>query len=277
MFYYVKQFKELRMARVGAATVGKALDVLFHLHEAEEPLGLSEIGRALGVPKSSCHRLLASLVNREIVERDEAGRYRPGLALLSLGFGVQNRDPVVSAARSALIEEANALGETVFVVGLRHGRLRVLDKIEGRGFLRAAPAVGDLLPSDVTAAGKLYQVYGEAAEVDAAFEPGSQAALNGAEAAELQRRGYAVNRDAWIDGLSVLGVPIWQQAGPGQRRMVATLALAAASTRFDVLGEGVIAGRLIAAAERIAERLGMNPRGSQALVSSQASRQQGAE
>jgi hypothetical protein len=55
------------------------------------------------------------------------------------------------------------------------------------------------------------------------------------------------------------------------------LALAAASTRFDVLGEGVIAGRLIAAAERIAERLGMNPRGSQALVSSQASRQQGAE
>ncbi|MFP6655119.1 MAG: IclR family transcriptional regulator [Myxococcota bacterium] len=266
-----------RMAKVGAATVGKALDVLFHLHEAEGPLGLSEIGRALGVPKSSCHRLLASLVNRDIVERDEAGRYRPGLALLSLGFGVQNRDPVVSAARSALVEEAHALGETVFVVGLRHGRLRVLDKIEGRGFLRAAPAVGDLIPSDVTAAGKLYQVYGEDAEVRAAFDQSPRTVLEATEAAELQRRGYAVNRDAWIDGLSVLGVPIWQRAGPGQRRMVATLALASASARFEALGEGLIAGRLLAAAEGIAERLGLRRPESQGFGASPTSDHQGGE
>ena len=31
----------------GAATVEKALDVLFHLHAAGEALGPSEIGRAL--------------------------------------------------------------------------------------------------------------------------------------------------------------------------------------------------------------------------------------
>ena len=62
----------------GAATVEKALDVLFHLHDAAVPLGLSEIGRALDLPKSSCHRLLASLAKREMVERDEVGHYRPG-------------------------------------------------------------------------------------------------------------------------------------------------------------------------------------------------------
>ena len=83
----------------GAATVEKALDVLFHLHDAGDPLGLTEIGRALELPKSSCHRLLASLVDREIVERDDRGRYRPGLALLSLGIGAQRREPVVLAAR----------------------------------------------------------------------------------------------------------------------------------------------------------------------------------
>ena len=115
----------------GAATVDKALDVLFHLHRAGAPVGLSEIGRSLALPKSSCHRLLSSLVDREVVARDEAGRYRPGLALLALGIGAQRAEPVVVAARPVLEAEARALGETVFLVGLRHGRLRVLDEVAG--------------------------------------------------------------------------------------------------------------------------------------------------
>ena len=150
----------------GAATVEKALDVLFHLHDAGAALGLSEIGRALDLPKSSCHRLLSSLVDREIVDRDENGRYRPGLALLALGIGAQRGEPVISAARPVLETEAVRLGETVFLVGLRHDRLRVLDKVEGPGFLRAAPGVGDVIPKDVTAAGKLYEVFGRSPSGD---------------------------------------------------------------------------------------------------------------
>jgi DNA-binding IclR family transcriptional regulator len=229
----------------GAATVEKALDVLFHLHEAGTPLGVSEIGRALGLPKSSCHRLLTSLLEREVVERDGVGQYRPGLALLSLGIGAQGREPVVAAARPILEAEVTELGETVFVVGKRRGRLRVLDKLEGTGFLRAAPGVGDVIPSDVTAVGKLYRVFGD------------HTALDSIEQDEVLQRGYATNRDAWIDGLSVLGVPIWQQEGGSDRRLVATLALAAATARFDELGEEAIARRLLAAADQVAGRLGV--------------------
>ena len=145
----------------GAATVEKAIDVLFHLHGAESALGLGEIARALGLAKSSCHRLLASLAVRELVEQDESGRYRPGLALLTLGLGVQRREPVVALARDCLEAEAAELGETVFLVAERQGTLRVLDKCEGSGFLRAAPGVGDVIPADVTAAGKLYRVHRE--------------------------------------------------------------------------------------------------------------------
>jgi IclR family acetate operon transcriptional repressor len=244
------------MASAGAATVEKALDVLFHLHDADSALGLSEIGRALDLPKSSCHRLLAALVNREMVERDDAGHYRPGLALLSLGIGAQSREPVVSAARPILEQESMALGETVFVVGLRHGQLRVLDKVEGSGFLRAAPGVGDVIPDDVTAVGKLHRIFGDTAltQSEAARE------ISVAEETEIQRRGYAMNRDAWIDGLSVLAVPIWQAGGSSQRRMVAALALASASARFDVLGEDFLADQLLAAADRVGERLGASPR-----------------
>jgi IclR family KDG regulon transcriptional repressor len=235
----------------GAATVEKALDVLFHLHDAGGALGLSEIGRALDLPKSSCHRLLSSLVDREVVDRDETGRYRPGLALLSLGIGAQRREPVVSAARLMLEAEAERLGETVFLVGLRHGRLRVLDKVEGPGFLRAAPGVGDVIPRDVTTAGKLYAVFGAMLEE----ADSSVAELAAGEREEIAQRGYALNRDAWIDGLSVLGVPIWQATGHGRRELVAVLALAAASPRFERLGEAEVAERLLGAAEAIASRL----------------------
>lgn len=232
----------------GAATVDKALDVLFHLHEAGGAVGLSEIGRALDLPKSSCHRLLSSLVDREVVTRDEGGRYRPGLALLSLGIGAQRGEPVVAAARPVLEDEARALGETVFLVGLRHGKLRVLDEVEGPGFLRAAPGVGDIVPADATAAGKVYAVFGTLSADEIRFAPGEPDAI--------RERGYALNRDGWIEGLSVLGVPIWQGTGGGARDLVAVMALAAASPRFAQLGEGPIATRLLLAAERVAARLG---------------------
>ncbi len=255
----------------GAATVEKALDVLFHLHEAAIPLGLSEIGRALDLPKSSCHRLLASLVKREMVEHDEGGLYRPGLALLSLGMGAQGREPVVRAARPTLEGLARTFSETVFVVGLRRGRLRVLDRVEGTGFLRAAPEIGDVVPADVTAVGKLYRAFGgqpgnptAAPEADpdsgASVERGSRRRASSEEAERedqrVRRRGYAVNRDAWIEGLSVLAVPIWQRAAPGDRRISATLVLAASSPRFDEIGENAIAEHLLLSAREIAGRLG---------------------
>jgi len=241
----------------GAATVEKALDVLFHLHHAEHAQGLGQIARALGLAKSSCHRLLASLVEREVVEQDEAGRYRPGIALLALGLGAQRREPVVDLARPVLEAEAEELGETVFLVAERGGRLRVLDKCEGSGFLRAAPGVGDVVPADVTAAGRLYRAWREVS-ADPGPDAGPEAAPDSALTADgeaVRVRGFAVNRDAWIEGLSVLGVPILERRGDGRPRIAAVLALAAASPRFDALGESRIAERLIAAAALVGRRL----------------------
>lgn len=249
----------------GAATVEKALDVLFHLHASPTAQGLGEIARALGLAKSSCHRLLASLVEREVVEQDDSGRYRPGLALLTLGLGAQRREPVVELARADLEAEAAELGETVFLVAERAGRLRVLDKCEGSGFLRAAPGVGDVIPSDVTAAGKLYRIFpgrsGPIAAVAATDSDATDVAGPDADLEEeaIRRQGYATNRDAWIDGLSVLAVPIWQRGLAGDARLAAVIALAAASPRFASLGERRIADRLGSAAARIGARLGLEP------------------
>jgi DNA-binding IclR family transcriptional regulator len=79
-----------------ATSVEKALDILLHLH-GTGALGVTGIARGVELPKSTTHRLLASLARRRLVEQDENGRYRTGLRLVALGLGVLDREPVSSA------------------------------------------------------------------------------------------------------------------------------------------------------------------------------------
>jgi DNA-binding IclR family transcriptional regulator len=164
---------------------------------------------------------------------------------------------VVAAARPVLEQEAEALGETFFLVGARAGRLVVLDKAEGTGFLRAAPRVGSSVPVHATAAGKLYLAFAPEALAPASgplerFTPrtAADAAALEREVALARRRGWATNREEWIPGLAVLAAPI--RAGT---RMPAVVVVAAPATRMRALGEAEVAKRTLAAADRIAARL----------------------
>ncbi len=239
-----------------AGAIEKAVDVLFHLHASETPQGVTAIGRALGLPKSSAHRLLASLGRRGLVERDAGGRYRPGIGLVALGLGALEREPVVVAARPVLEAEAEALGETFFLVGARAGRPVVLDKVEGTGFLRAAPRVGQVVPVHATAVGKLFLAFGgEVERPRGRLESFTE--RTPADAGDLDReiesareRGFAENREEWIPGLHVDAAPLLTGA-----TMRGAIAVAGPSTRMRALGRARVARRTRAAARRVAARL----------------------
>jgi len=236
-------------------SVEKAVDVLFHLHAAPMPVGVTQLGRALGLPKSSAHRLLASLERRGLVQRGERGGYAPGLGLVALGLGAQDREPLVASARTVLESEARATGETVFLVAARARRLVVLDKVEGTGFLRASPRVGSEVPVHATAVGKLFLAFGDDV---AAPEPLEQfTAHTPATAAELARavdraraEGTATSHEEWIRGLSVLAAPISVRG-----RLRGALALGAPAPRLDAQREPALRARVRAAADHIAARL----------------------
>lgn len=239
------------------SSVEKAVDVLFALHAAGASLGVTALGRTLGLPKSSAHRLLAALCRRDLVERDESGRYRPGVALVALGLGAQEREPLVVVARETLEAEAAALGETVFLVGARAGKLCVLDKAEGTGFLRAAPRVGESVPIHATASGKLYLAFapGRIALPAGALERFTGQTLASRRALELEveevrTRGFGENRDEWIPGLSVVATPVLAR---GELRGV--LAVAAPSARMRELGRDPVIRRMRAAGTRVGQRL----------------------
>ncbi|MBW2493926.1 MAG: IclR family transcriptional regulator, partial [Deltaproteobacteria bacterium] len=197
------------------STVEKAIDILFHLHAEPHACGVTAIGRRLGLSKSSTHRLLSALGRRGLVEKDDRGRYRTGIGLVALGVGALDREPIVAAARPVLEAEAAALGETVFLVAARAGRIIVLDKSEGEGFLRASPRIGSTVPVHATAVGKLYLAFGGGSVEAPAGElekfSNATIARRSALAAAVARaaeRGFAENSDEWIPGLSVVAAPV---------------------------------------------------------------------
>ena len=246
-------------------SVDRAIDLLFHLHEQAQPRGVSEIARALALPKSTVHRILQALARRGLVEQ-EGGRYAPGARLVALGLGAQERDPVVGAARPVLDEEARALGETVFLMAPRSAGLVVLDKAEGAGFLRAAPRLGETVPLHATAAGKLAFAFApERFPLDSAgSEAFTERTLVDPEAlrADVERarkQGWAENHGEWIDGLSVVAAPVLLEVASGGRRLIAVLAVAAATPRLRELGSVRVARRAVEAAKRIQARLGAPP------------------
>jgi len=247
------------MERTGdpSGTIDKALEVLFHLHEQPGPRGVSELGRALELPKSTAHRLLASLSRHGLVERDALGRYRPGIALVALGLGVLEREPLVEASRPVLERTAESLGETIFLSGARAGRLYVLDKQEGTGFLRAAPRVGSEIPAHATAIGKLYLAYapGELRRPDEPLHRFTSATLVDphklAREMELVRAsGVAVMHDEWIPGLSGVAAPI--RLG---ERLFGAIALAAPTSHFSPATERAFRDGVLAAATEIETRV----------------------
>jgi len=238
-------------------SVEKAVDVLFALHGAPASVGVSALGRALGLPKSSAHRLLATLARRGLVERDESGRYQPGIGLVALGLGALDREPLVAAARETLEREAEAIGETVFLVDARGGRLYVLDKAEGTGFLRAAPRVGEAVPVHATAVGKLFLAFAPdrvalPAGALERFTPRTVIARRALqhEVERVREHGFAENRDEWIPGMTVVAAPVFAR---GELR--GSVVVAAPSARIETLGRDATARRMRAAATTIGARL----------------------
>ena len=225
------------------------------MHGEGAPRGVTAIGRALEMPKSSVHRLLATLTRRGLVERDPRGLYQPGVGLVALGFGVLEREPIVIAARPVLERFASEVGETFFLVGARADALVVLEKAEGSGFLRASPRIGSSVPIHATAVGKLYLAFAPELVSSGPLVAFTEQTLTDpntlAQEVEMARAvGLARSLDEWIPGLSVLAAPV--RLG---ERLVGAVALALATPSLEARADSDIEARVRDAAAAISGRL----------------------
>lgn len=148
--------------------IGPVLD-LFSVERPE--WGVSEVAASIGVPRSSAHALLSSLVETGLLQCRTRGRYRLGWRIVELHETLRASVDLRAVAAPVLAQLSGSLGETVHLGTLERGQVLYLDKIVGNHQVNVTGArVGAHLDAHCSALGKTLLAYREVAEVRQVLE-----------------------------------------------------------------------------------------------------------
>lgn len=241
----------------------RVLELLELLARAHKPLTLKMIVSELGYPKSSTFNLLATLVSRAYVTRDESEAYRiheafrngPGWASGSDAQLIATAQPIMDALR-------DAEGETVFLGARRRdGRVRLLAKSVSHQAVRFD---SDLTGSDAafcTAMGRVLLGSWKPEKTAAYLARERIVALTDHTVIDrvqirkiietARENGYAISDQEAVAGGSGVAAPVRDATG----EVIAALNIATVTARFDASRDRMIAA-VIRNADELSARLG---------------------
>jgi DNA-binding IclR family transcriptional regulator len=197
----------------------RALAALAELSNSASDCSLAELCPALGLHKSTAHRLMMVLEqHRLVVKNQETGRYRLGLRLYELGSRAIDGLDVRGRARPYLDRLQDRFGETVFFCILDEGQVFYVDKVESQRSVRTACTVGSRAPAYCTAVGKAMLSELPDTEVAAIVRKSGLKAVTANTITTLARlknelkavrtRGYAIDDEEKEDGLRCVGAVV---------------------------------------------------------------------
>jgi DNA-binding IclR family transcriptional regulator len=135
-------------------SVQRALGVLSLFAEHGPVLRVGEVAKLGGLGASTASRLLATLVDADLLERDAAGSYQLGPAVITLAGVALNRSPLYREARTVAYEISTETGLGVNVAELRDGKVFYLLHFDGRLAPRTYTLMGRHNPLHATGLGK---------------------------------------------------------------------------------------------------------------------------
>jgi len=137
-------------------TVAKACEIL-DLFTPERPeWGVSEIARALNMPKSCVHGILKTLCKLGLVRQNPDNRYALGWRIFVLSQRLLHSTELNTEVVPIMKSLVNRFGETVHLAVLHGGRVVYVEKLEGTRAVRiAVSAVGAELPPHTSGVGKV--------------------------------------------------------------------------------------------------------------------------
>lgn len=225
---------------------------------AAEPASLKILSAEAGLHPSTTHRILASLIDNGLVERNAAGHYCLGNRLLGWAGRVQARVDVRREALPILEALRTELGETVNLTVRDGDEVVYVERVSSPQAVRVEQVIGGRAPLHVTAVGKLFLGFdGQAAALDYARRTGLPAftphtltdpGLLWEAARRAWECAYALDDEEADLGVGCIGVPVRDASG----RMVAGLSVSAPIERRR--DEWVT--QVMAAGERLSARLG---------------------
>ncbi len=236
-----------KVTRDRGSTVERVLGLIEEIGRAQGPTSLQSLADAIDAPRSTTHRLCASLEERGFLQRDLDGRrYLPGQALQRLATGFLSGSPLRLERHAVLENLSRDLGETCNLTFPDGTAMVYADRVETKWPLRLQFTVGSRVPLHCTASGKLYlSTLGKRRlrtllnRLD--LERKTPDTITGMErlADELEkiaRAGYALDRGEFVAGMVAVAAPIMDAAG----RFCGCIAVHGPDVRIDLDAPGLV-------------------------------------
>jgi DNA-binding IclR family transcriptional regulator len=256
----------------GTTAVDRGADLLVRVLESEEPVALTDLASAAGLPKSTASRLVSALERRGLIEQDgERGRLRPGPAILRVAERSMLERNLVELARPALDALSEACGETINLAVPSHHGVEHVAQVDSRHFLGAGQWLGRSVGYEHSANGKVFAAFGRAPDgtdgTDGTDGPTGTAGTAGTAGASLDGELQAVLRDDFATSIDELEVGLSAMAAPvrGTRgEVMAALSISGPTLRMTPDRIAELQPILISEARMLSRRLGHREQGERA-------------
>ncbi len=244
------------------SSVLKAIQILEALGNNEN-LGVTELSRNLGFPKSSVHSILETLASEGLVEKvPETSKYHLGLKLIELGNRAQLNLDICKISHPYLKNLNKLTDETVHLTVLDNDEVLYVDCIESEQWLRTYSVIGLRAPLYCTSVGKAVLAnldYTHALNI--IREKGLQRITDNTitdentmikELETIRNKGYAIDNMEHEDQLVCVGAPIRNAKGEA----FASISVSGPATRQDMSNIDELGKSVMEATREISWKLG---------------------
>jgi len=224
----------------GVRSAVRTLSVLSVFIKAPE-MSLEAISLEAGLPKSTAHRLLSTLVETGYVETgSQTGSYRLGVRTAVIGsVAIRSRRPKEDVHR--VLEKLRVeTDETIGLSVLHQRSVVVLDKVDSLHPLRFDLGVGASAPAHATSSGKVLLAELSDAELDRLyrghplpkFTPNTSGSLPDLKTRleQVRQQGYSVDDEELFHGLRCVSVAVRD----AEEQAEFALAVSAPAARFSL-------------------------------------------
>jgi DNA-binding IclR family transcriptional regulator len=220
------------------SVVERAVSVLSAFDLEHTELGVSELGRRAGLPKSTVHRTVGELVRLRLLEQD-GPRLRLGMRLFELGQLVPRQRTLKEAALPFLEDLRTATHSTVHLAVLDGVEVVYVEILRGTEPPPLPSRVGGRMPAHATGVGKAILAFSPPEVVKARMDAGLSRrspytlVLPGPLTRELQtihEAGVSYDREESAVGVVCAAAPVFGPDG----KVVAGLSVTGRAERLDV-------------------------------------------
>jgi DNA-binding IclR family transcriptional regulator len=232
------------------------LSVVKYLVAADAPVGVSKVAKDLEINPSTCFNLLKTLVHVELAEFDEIEKtYTPGYGILELSKGFLDQEDMVKFVRPRMQKLAHSHRVTCTLWRkIGDDRAILVDRADTAAAVRVHMFVGQRLPLFVGGLGRCFAANSGLSkeEVKEKFEllrwenqPDFSTWWD--EVQKIKDRGYAIDENAFVRGITTVAVPILNNSG----EVELVISAIGFSGQFSIDSLGVLAADLLAEADKL--------------------------